>query len=163
MPHIGDDELELYCMGQLDYESRSGMIEEHLLSCRACQGRLEATDAFITALRMSTSPNFLNRPSSGIPSAAVLRHPLSGVCGVCRAPWADPAKRSNTRHRCKPGHGVGPTNGSYRATKTSIAPGSDPPNGCQHRVIVRLPAKCEAKGPCNTSMSERPCSAGGSP
>ena len=50
MPHISDDQLELYLMGRLN-EQELAPLEEHLLICEECRDRLEKTEAYIAAMR----------------------------------------------------------------------------------------------------------------
>jgi hypothetical protein len=50
MPHISDDLLEGYSMGRLT-EPEMAPLEEHLLICEACRGRLLLTDLDIAAIR----------------------------------------------------------------------------------------------------------------
>jgi hypothetical protein len=50
--HIDEDVLELYSLGRLS-ETQSSGLEEHLLTCHACQQRLEQTDDFVRAFRMA--------------------------------------------------------------------------------------------------------------
>lgn len=68
--HAGEDELELYSMGRLE-GAQLEAIEEHLLVCASCQGRLEDMDIYVRAARSATaklaaepsqkSPGFLSR------------------------------------------------------------------------------------------------------
>jgi hypothetical protein len=48
--HAPDDVLEQYSLGTLP-EEEAELLEEHLLICEECRGRLEETDAFIKAAR----------------------------------------------------------------------------------------------------------------
>jgi anti-sigma factor RsiW len=50
MRHLSDDSLELYSLGRLTEPERT-QAEEHLLMCDECRKRLEATDAYIAAMR----------------------------------------------------------------------------------------------------------------
>ena len=57
MPHIQEEELELYCMDLLSDEARTAVIDVHLLYCTACQDRVESTDDFIWCLQRASSPH----------------------------------------------------------------------------------------------------------
>ncbi len=48
--HITEDILEAYSLGQIS-ETDVAPVEEHLLVCRECQDRLQATDLFVATLR----------------------------------------------------------------------------------------------------------------
>jgi hypothetical protein len=48
--HIEDDVLELYALDRLS-EGRLGSVEEHLLLCEYCRGRLEEMDKFVVSIR----------------------------------------------------------------------------------------------------------------
>jgi hypothetical protein len=48
--HLEDDVLELYSLGRLQ-EPELSSAEQHLLLCQACRARLEATDAYVAAMR----------------------------------------------------------------------------------------------------------------
>lgn len=48
--HISDEDLERYSLNGLP-EPDLAVVEEHLLVCPACQDRLEATDAYVRAMR----------------------------------------------------------------------------------------------------------------
>lgn len=43
MDHVSDEVLELYCLDRITDESALTQIEEHLLVCRSCIERTEAT------------------------------------------------------------------------------------------------------------------------
>jgi hypothetical protein len=51
--HAQEETLEQYSMGRLS-EAEVGPFEEHLLICPVCQDRLEETDAFVQAARLTT-------------------------------------------------------------------------------------------------------------
>jgi hypothetical protein len=48
--HIEDDVLELYALDRLS-EPGLGSVEEHLLLCEYCRGRLEEMDEFVVSIR----------------------------------------------------------------------------------------------------------------
>ncbi|MGA7410728.1 MAG: hypothetical protein WBW33_09595, partial [Bryobacteraceae bacterium] len=48
MEHISEGDLLLYCMGLVQNEDELGPIEEHLLWCQECLGRVAACDAALT-------------------------------------------------------------------------------------------------------------------
>jgi hypothetical protein len=48
--HLDDETLDRYALGKLS-EVESAPVEEHLLVCHACQDKLDAADAFISAFR----------------------------------------------------------------------------------------------------------------
>jgi hypothetical protein len=52
LDHISDEALEQYAMQTLP-ESACGTLEEHLLVCSECQGRLDQTERYIRAMRSS--------------------------------------------------------------------------------------------------------------
>jgi hypothetical protein len=49
--HIEENLLEEYAMGRSLPEPSLAEVEEHLLTCKACQTRLEMLDKFVTAFR----------------------------------------------------------------------------------------------------------------
>lgn len=48
--HAADDQLELYALGKLQ-ASELGRLEEHLLVCEVCRGKLDATAEFAAGMR----------------------------------------------------------------------------------------------------------------
>ena len=50
MAHSTDDDLELYALDRLA-EAASALIEEHLLVCAECRGRLANWDQYLRAMR----------------------------------------------------------------------------------------------------------------
>jgi anti-sigma factor RsiW len=59
MDHISEAELDRYALGQLS-QFEIAPLEEHLLICANCQGRLRLTDQFIAALRAATDEGGLS-------------------------------------------------------------------------------------------------------
>jgi hypothetical protein len=53
-PHITEDQLDQYAMGNLPEESIAE-IEEHLLACSSCQNRLAETDEFLMVFRSAST------------------------------------------------------------------------------------------------------------
>jgi hypothetical protein len=53
-PHVEEEVLERYAMGGLSAELLPA-LEDHLLSCSACQSRLMETDEFIRSFRIAAS------------------------------------------------------------------------------------------------------------
>ena len=51
MPHFKNDTLENYALGRLP-DARTASVEEHLLLCGACRGKLSEVDALIETLRL---------------------------------------------------------------------------------------------------------------
>src|SRR5215471_4417347 len=52
--HISDEALERYAMGTLGLDS-VGEVEEHLLGCPSCQGRLVEADEFLALFRTAAA------------------------------------------------------------------------------------------------------------
>ena len=50
IPHITDDDLEPYALGRLA-EAQAAPVEEHLLVCEECRGRLAGWDGYPRAMR----------------------------------------------------------------------------------------------------------------
>lgn len=50
--HIDEDQLDQYAMGSLPEESLAG-VEEHLLWCASCQGRLASSQEFLELFRVA--------------------------------------------------------------------------------------------------------------
>ncbi|MBZ5621653.1 MAG: zf-HC2 domain-containing protein [Acidobacteriia bacterium] len=50
--HIDDEHLDQYASGTLPEEHLAG-VEEHLLSCKACQSRLDSSDEFAMLFRVA--------------------------------------------------------------------------------------------------------------
>jgi anti-sigma factor RsiW len=55
MLHFPDESLERYSMATLRDDAEAGPLEEHLLTCAACQERLKATDEFVAAMRAAAA------------------------------------------------------------------------------------------------------------
>jgi len=51
MEHISDHDLERYYLGMIATEPELREIEEHLLWCRSCLDRCEATESYVDAIR----------------------------------------------------------------------------------------------------------------
>ena len=49
--HISSDELERYHLNMITKPAELAVIDEHLLWCRDCLDRLEATERFVKLLR----------------------------------------------------------------------------------------------------------------
>ena len=49
--HISGDDLERYHLGMITDEAELAPLEEHLLACRACAERAEATARYVDAIR----------------------------------------------------------------------------------------------------------------
>jgi predicted anti-sigma-YlaC factor YlaD len=49
-PHVDNDDLERYSLGDSD-EASAARIEEHLLVCNGCRGRLTQVDEYHRAMR----------------------------------------------------------------------------------------------------------------
>ncbi len=60
--HPGDDELEDYAVNRLAEEA-AALIEEHLLICGACRGRLARWDEYVTAMRKALGRGEGPKPS----------------------------------------------------------------------------------------------------
>jgi hypothetical protein len=81
--HILEDALEAYSMGKLS-EEESAPLEEHLLLCPTCQGRLDATDEYIQVTKAAAS-NLDDSVKAGIfPFISKLIMPLN----IPRSAWA---------------------------------------------------------------------------
>jgi hypothetical protein len=52
--HASDDEFESYAMLTLP-EPEAERLEEHLLVCAECSGRLQSTDEFVAAMRAAAA------------------------------------------------------------------------------------------------------------
>jgi len=52
--HATDDTLERYAMRTLP-ESACSTLEEHLLVCQSCRDRLEATEAYLAAMKLAAA------------------------------------------------------------------------------------------------------------
>jgi len=61
-PHVPEDILERYALGQIPDEDSVG-VEEHLLVCEDCQDRLQTTDEFVLAMRQAAM-KMVNQPRS---------------------------------------------------------------------------------------------------
>jgi hypothetical protein len=86
--HVPEETLEKFAMGKLP-ESEAAPLEEHLLTCHACQDRLEHIDTFIHAAKTATAKLKLqHEPSLGerlrafvsVPHRGVLAMGLAAVC-----------------------------------------------------------------------------------
>ena len=49
--HISDDDLERYYLGMVTAESELAPLEEHIMACRWCASRAEATQDYVDAIR----------------------------------------------------------------------------------------------------------------
>jgi hypothetical protein len=58
--HIGEDDSEQYAMRTLPV-SACATLEEHLLICSECRDRLESTDQYVMAMKL-TAAHFGCRP-----------------------------------------------------------------------------------------------------
>jgi hypothetical protein len=82
-PHIEEEVLEQYAMGTLPGESISE-LEEHLLVCSFCQGRLVETDTFLTHFRAAAT-QIHARPASFWKTFAATQRAFWGVSAVVTA------------------------------------------------------------------------------
>lgn len=48
--HMNPDEIEKYSMGKLS-KTETAPVDEHLLVCEKCRTQVEASDAFVAAMR----------------------------------------------------------------------------------------------------------------
>jgi hypothetical protein len=83
VPHLPDEELELYSLGRLE-DAQLRQLEEHLLLCEHCQRRLEETDTFVLAMRQAAA-EFSEGQSSLYES---LRTRIHGLFMMRKMAWA---------------------------------------------------------------------------
>lgn len=57
MEHVSEDDLERYAMRTLP-ESAVAPLEEHLLICAECRGRLVETERYVAPLRAAEAARF---------------------------------------------------------------------------------------------------------
>jgi anti-sigma factor ChrR (cupin superfamily) len=72
--HLDDESLERYAFGRLE-ETRTELLEEHLLICEGCRTRLDTTEQYIKAmargsllLRQQSTPSLLSRVNEWLAS-----------------------------------------------------------------------------------------------
>ena len=61
MVHISDDDLERYALQSLP-EAELAALEEHLLICSECRGRLEAIEPYVVSMHAALATLRKNEP-----------------------------------------------------------------------------------------------------
>jgi hypothetical protein len=98
--HPSDDDLEQYSLGRLG-EEQAAPLEEHLLVCETCRGRVEEFDEFVAAMRAALRETAHEGPAparstallkwlAAVPKPAWAGAMAAVLAAVLLAPWRQP-------------------------------------------------------------------------